>query len=113
MEPTKKPALSDHQYNVLKWLVAIVLPAVGALYYGLSQIWGLPNSEEVVGTLAVIGTFGGVLLGLSTKQYNNSYDGDMVLEDDGAGGVRPRLVMDTPVEEFPNKDQLQLKIKRE
>lgn len=63
--------LTNKTYDVLKWIAQIVLPALGALYFGLSQIWGLPFGEEVVGTIAVVDTFLGALLGISTAQYNN------------------------------------------
>lgn len=63
--------LTNKTYDVLKWIAQIVLPALGALYFGFSQIWGLPFGEEVVGTIAVVDTFLGALLGISTAQYNN------------------------------------------
>jgi len=62
--------LSNKVYDVLKWIAQIVLPAIGALYFGLSQIWGLPYGEEIVGTITVIDVFLGALLGISTAQYN-------------------------------------------
>jgi len=62
--------LSNKVYDVLKWVAQIVLPALGALYFGLSQIWGLPYGEEIVGTITVIDVFMGALLGISTAQYN-------------------------------------------
>lgn len=62
--------LTNKTYDILKWIAQIVLPALGALYFGLSSIWGLPFGEEVVGTIAVIDTFLGALLGISTAQYN-------------------------------------------
>lgn len=64
--------LSNKTYDVLKWIAQIVLPALGALYFGLSQIWGLSYGEEVVGTISVIDTFIGALLGISTAQYNKT-----------------------------------------
>lgn len=73
-----KPTLSNEMYDKLKWVAQILLPALAALYFSLAQIWHLPSAEEVVGTITVVDTFLGLLLGLSTKQYNNSddrYDG--------------------------------------
>ena len=64
--------LSNRAYDILKWIAQIVLPALGALYFGLSSIWGLPYGEEVVGTIAVVDTFLGALLGISTAQYNKA-----------------------------------------
>ena len=62
--------LTNKTYNALKWIAQIVLPALGALYFGLSQIWSLPYGKEVVGTITVLDTFLGALLGISTAQYN-------------------------------------------
>lgn len=62
--------LSNKVYDVLKWIAIICLPAISALYFGLSQIWGLPFGEEVVGTIALISTFLGALLGISSANYN-------------------------------------------
>lgn len=63
--------LTNKTYDILKWIALVVLPALGALYFGLSQIWGLPYGEEIVGTISVIDTFLGALLGVSTAQYNS------------------------------------------
>lgn len=62
--------LSNKVYDILKWIALILLPAVGALYFGLSQIWGFPYGEEIVGTISIIDTFLGALLGISTMNYN-------------------------------------------
>ena len=59
-------------YDQLKWLAQIFFPALGTLYFGLSQIWGFPKGAEVVGTITIIDTFLGVLLGLATRSYNAS-----------------------------------------
>lgn len=61
--------LSNKAYDVLKWITIIVLPAISALYFGLAQIWGFPYAEQVVGTIAVICTFLGTLLGISSANY--------------------------------------------
>lgn len=67
--------MNNRLYDVLKYIAQIVLPALGALYFGLSKIWGLPYSTEIVGTIAVLDTFLGTLLGLSTMNYNKSLEG--------------------------------------
>lgn len=63
-------AMKDNTYNTLKRIAQVVLPALGSLYFGLAQIWGLPYAEQIVGTIALIDTFLGVILGISTKSYN-------------------------------------------
>jgi len=62
---------SNKVYDVLKWIAMYLLPALGTLYFALSSIWGLPYGEQIVGTITAIDTFIGVLLGISTANYNN------------------------------------------
>lgn len=69
--------MSDTTYDVLKFIAMILLPALGTLYFGLAGIWGLPYAEQIVGTITVIDTFLGTILGISTHYYNESYtEGD-------------------------------------
>jgi hypothetical protein len=85
-QASKKPLLSDTQYNVLKHAAQVGLPALSALYIGLSQVWHLPDTEQVVATIAVVNTALGGLLHYSTVSYNASdakYAGIIqVVEDD-------------------------------
>ena len=60
----------DNTYHLLKWIAMIVLPALGALYFGLASIWGLPYGQEIVGTITVIDTFLGAILGISSSNYS-------------------------------------------
>lgn len=64
--------MSDKTYDVLKWIAMYLLPALGTLYFALAGIWSLPYGEEVVGTITAIDTFLGVLLGISSAQYNKT-----------------------------------------
>jgi Putative phage holin Dp-1 len=64
--------MSNTTYDTLKRLAQIGLPALGTLYFTIAQIWGLPRSEEVVGTIVAIDAFLGILLGYSSRSYNNS-----------------------------------------
>lgn len=98
-----KPVLSDRAYRLLKWVSAFILPAFSAFYLALSQIWGLPLAEQIVGTSTALNTLLGGLLAFSTKSYNKSdskYDGEFELRE----GQNPRLVMNEDPEGFePNK----------
>ena len=67
--------MSNKVYDVLKWIAMYLLPALGTLYFALSAIWGLPYGEQIVGTITAIDTFLGVILGISTTQYNKRVDG--------------------------------------
>lgn len=67
--------MSNKMYNILKWVAMILLPALGTLYFALAGIWGFPYAEQVVGTITAIDTFLGVILGISTAQYNKKMGG--------------------------------------
>lgn len=65
---------SNKTYDILKWIAQILLPALGALYFGLAQVWGLPYGEQIVGTITVIDAFLGAILGISTINYNKKIE---------------------------------------
>ena len=62
--------MSNHTYDILKYIAQIVLPALATLYFALAKIWGFPYAAEVVGTISAVDAFLGALLGISTMQYN-------------------------------------------
>lgn len=62
--------MSNKLYDALKWIALILLPAVGTLYFALAGIWGFPYAEQVVGTVTAVDTFLGVIIGISSSQYN-------------------------------------------
>jgi uncharacterized membrane protein len=67
---------SNKVYDALKWVAQVVLPALATLYFTLSQIWGLPNVGEVLGTITAMDAFLGIILGVSTSQYNKTIKPD-------------------------------------
>ena len=66
--------MSNKVYDVMKWIAMYLLPALGTLYFAIASIWGLPYGEQIVGTITAIDTFLGVILGISTAQYNKRVD---------------------------------------
>ena len=64
--------MSNKVYDILKWIAQILLPALGTLYFALAGIWNFPYAEAVVGTVTAVDTFLGVLLGISSMNYNKS-----------------------------------------
>lgn len=62
--------MSNKLYDILKYVAQIILPACATLYFALAGIWNLPYREEVVGTITAIDTFLGVILGISSANYN-------------------------------------------
>jgi len=106
-----KPMLNSGLYDTLKWIAQIFLPALGVLYFALSQIWGLPAGVEVVGTITAIDLFLGALLSLSNASYQ--------ISDEKYGGevhpmrnpeLPPSLVFNAPLSELTQKSEIILKV---
>lgn len=94
-------SLSNRMYDIVRWFAQIGLPAIGSLYFGLSQIWGLPAATEVVGTITLVIVFLGALMNVSKKAYDtdpNRYDGALVPTTDAQGVIGAKLALN------PNMD---------
>lgn len=105
--------LSNKAYDFVKWLVQMVLPAFGALYFGLAAIWDLPASEQVVGTCAIIATFLGASLGISHNAYENSdaaFDGNVVVTNNVDGAKVFSLELDGDPELIEERDSIRFKV---
>lgn len=75
---------TNKAYNALKFIALVVLPGASAAYFGLSQIWGLPNTEKVIGTITILDTLLGLILKNSTANYiKNGKDsaGELIITD--------------------------------
>lgn len=86
--PSQGFVFGNKLYNKLKWITIVMLPAVNTLYVALGAVWGLPYVTQVVGTISAFTVFLGVLLGISTKGYNNSeagYAGDIKITPTSEG----------------------------
>ena len=108
--------LSDKIYNGAKKLVQVILPAVGALYFSLSDIWDLPRALEVVGTISCITTFLGVCLGISNKTYQALGGGDignLHITEDEHGKVSYLLELTSAPEYIDGKAEVTLKVLNE
>lgn len=56
--------LPDKVYDILKWIVVIFLPALGVAIFGLGELFGF-DSHLICGTISIIETFIGTLIGVS------------------------------------------------
>jgi len=68
--------IPDKLYDILKWVVIIVLPAIATLYAALSAVWAWPHSDQVVTTITAVDTFLGAVLCISTATYNKEASGN-------------------------------------
>lgn len=74
--------LPDKLYNVLKWLVLVVIPAATTLYVTLDNLfeWGV---SKIVATLsAAICTFIGAIIGVSSVSYYQEQNEAEDVEDE-------------------------------
>lgn len=109
-----KPLLKNGSYDTLKNVVEFVLPGLGTLYFTLAQIWHLPFPTEVVGSIAALALFGGILIKISTKSYDKSdekFDGELVLGTD-VDGVKyiEKISANIPFEEIQGRNDIVLKL---
>lgn len=68
--------LKNSVYDVLKYIVTIVLPALTTLWLALATIWNLPYGEPIGATMGAITVFLGTLIGISSAQYNKEKEND-------------------------------------
>ena len=61
--------IPDKLYDILKWVVVIFLPALSTAIFGLGELYGF-DSHLICGTIAIVCTFIGALIGVSTYKYN-------------------------------------------
>ena len=105
--------LSNKQYDFIKFLTVVLLPALGTLYFALAQIWNLPSGEEILGTMMALQVFIGAVMGISTKAYNASdakYDGTLTTSDTPQKTIVSVETKDHP-EVLAQKDEVLLKVK--
>lgn len=62
--------MSDKTYDIMKWIVQYILPGLGVLYAIIAGVTGLPYAEVVLAVVMAVDWFLGIILGISTKQYN-------------------------------------------
>lgn len=104
---------SNTTYDKLKWVAQYALPSLATLYFALAQIWGLPYAEQVVGTIAALDTFLGLVLGVSTKRYNKNvrYDGSFLVDRSDPKTDKYTIEVDESFDKLAKKDKLSLKVK--
>ena len=88
--PSAVAPANDKLYERLKLSATILLPAIGALYFALAQIWHFPVAAEINGTIAVINTFVGTAVMWLKSVYKASgaaYNGVLTWEDTEDGAI--------------------------
>lgn len=107
-----KVIFDNKTYDKLKFIALVLLPALATLYFGLGQVWHLPKTEEIVGTITVVDTFLGVLVRLSATGYKTvggGTDGDLIVnEADGENYLA--LGINKSVAAMTSKDVVSLRV---
>lgn len=62
----KRYILPDSLYDLIKYVVTIILPALSIAYVGLAGVWGWPYADEISRTIAIVYTFLCAVMGIST-----------------------------------------------
>ena len=68
-----KVPMSNKVYDVLKVIVAIVLPLISTLYIGLANIWGFGFGEQVDKTIQLLIAAINALLGMAIVKSSSDY----------------------------------------
>lgn len=65
--------LANKTYDLLKWFVLIVLPAVAVLFQSLGDLYGYNSTEILVSTINLFAAFVGTILQISSKYYHGGH----------------------------------------
>ena len=65
--------MSNKVYDVLKVIVAVVLPVISTLYVGLANIWGFGFGEQVDKTVQLIIAAINAVLGIAVVKSSSDY----------------------------------------
>ena len=64
--------LPDRVYDILKWVGLIALPGLAWFIGDVGPAWGMANVDAIVLTLNRAGALLGILIGVSTVNYNKT-----------------------------------------
>lgn len=112
----KTPFLSNRTYDFLVYAVQYILPALGTLYFTLAALWGLPNAEQVVGTIVALTAFLAVILAFGRRSYKQSdarFDGELVVDTTNPERDLFSYNVTRPLDDLRDLDEITLKVHTE
>ena len=62
--------MSNKAYDFWKKVAQYYLPAIASAVVAIFKIWNIPYGTEISGTIMALDTLLGVILGISTYNYN-------------------------------------------
>lgn len=108
------PVLSDGQFNLLRRCVELLLPAIGAFYFAMAELWGWPNPGEVVASIAALTTLLGVVLVVLRNSYEKSdakFDGELSVDTSDPERDIFQVDLGDDLPNLASKDAITLKVK--
>ncbi|WP_165005634.1 MULTISPECIES: phage holin [unclassified Enterococcus] len=64
--------LNNSTYDIIKWVVSIVLPALAVLVGGLGKVYGYEHTDMAVTTITAVTTFLGTIMQVSNTNYKKN-----------------------------------------
>lgn len=69
--------LPDKIYDILKWIIVIVMPAIGTALVGLGQLFNWEWAAIVVQVMVIVETMLGSIFAISAANYKKTEDNDI------------------------------------
>lgn len=111
---TSSFTVANSTYDFLKKLVELILPGLGTMYFGLSAFWPLPYVDSIVGSIAVLCVFFGLVLRASSKNYTPEVPNEMgsfVINTTDIDRAPYRLELDADLADLETKDTISFRVK--
>lgn len=105
--------INDKVYNIIKWFVVYFLPALGTLFFSISQLWGIPHADQVLGTITSVTIFLSMIMGLSSSSYKKAgtdMDGTMLIDRSNPEKDVYLLQLKDEAIDLSNKDVIKFKV---
>lgn len=68
--------LNDKVYNIIKWILLTVIPALNILIATLCALYGWTWGNIVIGTIDAIAAFVGAIIGVGSIKYQRLKDSE-------------------------------------
>lgn len=105
--------INDKVYNIIKWFVVYFLPALGTLYFSISQLWGIPHADQVLGTITSVTIFLSMVMGLSSSSFKKNglgTDGVMLVDTSNPDKDVYLLQLNNEATNLAEKDIISFKV---
>lgn len=111
--------LSNKWYNVMKWVVTIVMPASATLIAALGAIYDWSWAENAVATIVALATFLGTIMMISSTKYHkteqslvDAVDGVITVEEDPGGRMYSIEPTNDDLDQLGDKEYMTFRVQR-